>query len=571
MFVELRRMARSASTTTILVIRLAIYGFLAAHSSGARSENFNRRGARLLADTLESLGATYIKLGQILAMRPDFLPLEYIEALSYFLDDVSPFPTSRAIQILEQELGGPASRFFRLFPDQPIASASFGQVYRAELLNGDIAAVKIQRPGVDALVRADLRSMALLTWAIDLSTALLTVKAGEIYREFKEYTLQELDYLLEARNVQRLYEDAKDSPLEHIPRVYWELTRPKVLVLEFLDGIWVNDILAALAAGREAELAAWTAQGLDLYTVSVALVYVLMKQAFFHGTFHADPHAGNIVIMPGNVIGLVDFGIIGRLPSEYQRNMFRLMLSLGQGDTTGAFTAILRVLMPARYVNLRSFRRDYESNMQGWLDAASDPVAPISEKTAAKLIFANLALIKRYGLHLPPVVSRFYRALLIADSVALQLSPTLRMNEVLGEVIGSIAVERQVRGLTPRHYLGAFLGYQDVLLDVPPLLLEVLETREVQTTIDQLRTLESGFASFGQRTQLWFATVLDLGARLLLVGGVAKVLLSALGFPFLAGLGPWIQEFPTPVSVLIVASVLVWWISRFIRGSTASV
>ena len=511
MFFQLRRMIRVNSAIVSVAIRLLLY-HVGARWDSTNYERFMRAGADLLTKTLEDLGATYVKLGQVLAMRPDFLPLPYIEELSRLLDDVRPFPTPEAIRILEQDLGQRIHDCFQVFPDAPIASASFGQVYRAELRTGELVAIKVRRPGIERVVRADLRVMKVLSWVVDLSTVLMTVSMRDFYAEFKSYTAQELDYKLEARHIHRIRKNVEGNEIERIPRVHWELTTSRVLCLEFLEGIWVNEILAALNAGDEERLARWRGRGLDLELVSVRLLYVLMKQAFVDGFFHADPHAANIVVMDGNVIGLVDFGIIGTLGGDYQKHMFQFMRRVGERSPSGAFAAILRVLMPSDDVDLRSFKHEYESNMQSWLEASGDPTSPISEKTAAKLIVSQLSLIRRYRLHLPPAVSRFYRALLIADSVAIQLSPQIDVATEMGKIVSRLSLENALKQVTLEGYLQAFLGYQNMLLEVPRMFAEIAESRALESALRTVRSFDTGVLLIKRRLTLVAAYLLKLGA-----------------------------------------------------------
>jgi ubiquinone biosynthesis protein len=559
------RMLIVALTTSLLGVRLILFELWAKLQPWKR-EQIMRASAQLFVRTLENLGATYVKFGQLLAMRPDFLPLVYIEELSRLLDNVRPFSTPVAIRIIEQELGQPLHKLFRSFSEEPIASASFGQVYRAELPDGQLVAVKVQRPGMERLVQADLKLMALMARIVDFTTLLLTVKMTEFYYEFKSYTLQELDYMVEARNIHRLYLDALDSELERIPAVHWDHTTARVLTMEYLEGIWVNDILEALAANDEDLLTSWSDEGLDLEVAASRLIYVLMRQAFLHGTFHADPHAANIVILKGNAIGLVDFGIIGTIGGDFQRNMFQLMRRMGEGSPSGAFASILRVLVPEGHVNLRSFKRDYESNMQDWLDTARDPLATISEKSVARLILANLLLIRRYGLHLPAAVARFYRSLLIADSVAIQLSPQMNMVTELRDIMTRISIERLIRNIRPESYWTALLGYESIFLELPGVISQLLDSEILTKTLEATHSLERNVLAAGHWVRLTMATLMRVAALVFSLAAVVLAVRRAAGTAQKVHLGSWSYEWWVLSLGLLVASVVAIWISRNIRG-----
>lgn len=564
MLFKLRRAFNVNWTILFTTARLVLYHVRARWDS-TNSERHLRDAARVLTGTLERLGGTYVKLAQILAMRPDFLPLVYIEELSRLLDDVKPFPTSFAVNILEQDLSRPLRDCFRSFPDGPIASASFGQVYRAELLNGEVVAVKVRRPGIERIVRADLQSMKVLAWLLDLSTLFMTVSMRDFYTEFREYTAQELDYQVEARHIERIRRNAEGSEIVRVPRVYTDLTTSRVLCLEFLDGIWVNEILTALNAGDQEKLTSWKGSGLDLYLVSIRLIYVLMKEAFIDGVFHADPHAANIVVMKGNVIGLVDFGIIGTIGGDYQENMFQFMRRLGDRSAAGAFAAMLRVLAPAEDVDLKSFKREYEANTQRWIDAASDPGATISEKTAGKLIVAQLSLLHRYRLHLPRAVSRYYRALLIADSVANQLTPKLDMAVELRKVLSRLSLEDSLEQLTPAAYLHAFLGYQKMLLEIPRMFAEIADSRVLESSLRAVRSLDAGWSFLKRRLMLLISGALRLFTWVLAVLTVVCIWKGWHWPPYLPQIAfrGWMLGL---AEVLTILTLSCWWAARWLRA-----
>lgn len=552
-------------TTTVLGFRLSAY-LVAARLRASRSEALVRRSAKILASTLEQLGATYVKFGQLLAMRADFLPPPYIEELAHLLDCVPPYPTAMAARIIEEELGKPLHELFITFEDTPIASASFGQVYRARLPTGELTAVKVQRPGIVSLVRADLRIMAFLAWIADLTTILLTVKAREFYREFRSYTQQELDYVTEARNIYRIYVNSLDTPFERIPQVYWEYTSSRVLCMEYLEGVWVNDILAAIDHDDTSTLKHWQKEGVDFGLVAFRLTYVMLKQGFRDGVFHADPHAGNIVILDDNVIGLVDFGIVGTLSGDLQRHMLQLLSRMGEGSASGAFAAILRVLQPGREVDLRSFKRDYENNMQSWLDVATDPIAGLREKSVARLIARNLALIRRYGLHLPSAVTRFYRALLILDSVVIQLWPSINMVTTLRSALTEIQQQRLLRTLTPANYITASLAYEALALRLPMALSELVDSRLFSEMLNA-SSLDRGLATTRRYSRRVVAALMRTVGILLIVSGVFIIVARQFdeGVRTIRVANLHLTS-GAAVTTFLLLGVIAIWTSRLIRG-----
>jgi ubiquinone biosynthesis protein len=540
-----------------VLLRLVLYLVLCKVLPGDAAR-LRTRSARAFARSLEKLGGTFVKLGQILAMRADFIPVEFIEELSFLLDRVRPFPTTAAVAIVEEELGAKVSEIFAEFPGEPAASASFGQVYRARLRGGDEVAVKVLRPGIETSVRADLAILGGLAWVIDVSTILLTVSARTFFRELRTYTEQELDYAIEARNVGQLYENAVGSEIERIPNVYWDLSTSRVLVMEFLRGVWMTEILEALRTRDEERLESWQADGMDLTLVARRLLYVLLRQVFLHGVFHADPHAANIVVLPGNVIGLVDFGIIGHLGGDYQRNMFQLFRGIGSGSPAAAFAAIVGILSPGAHVDLRSFKRSYEDNVQSWLESVTDRRAPTRQKSAGALVVSQLLLVRQYGLRLPAAVTRFYRSLMIVDSLILRLWPAVDTPAEIQHSIRQIVIDRLAARLGPDRLVPALLGYGAVLLELPSVVTATFDSPLLREALDGVRALETGAQRVGRAVGRVVAYFLRVLALALVAAALAKWLG---GRPELAL--AWLRA---SAQALAFGAAGAWFASRLLRS-----
>ena len=270
---------------------------------------FGRETARMivrqpleLVELLEKLGPTFIKLGQILSTRPDLLPLSFITELSKLVDSVSPEPWELMRTLLARELGREPEEVFASIDPQPMASASLSQVHGAVLPGGQEVIIKVQRPNITAVIDTDLEILS------SLAARAQATSLGKIYDfisvadDFGFTLRNELDYQREGRNADRLRESfAGEADLLYIPKVYWELSTRQVLVMERIYGIKINDI-PALDAARY-----------DRHKVALNSARAMIKQAFEDGFFHADPHSGNYIILPGDVIGLVDFGKVGYL------------------------------------------------------------------------------------------------------------------------------------------------------------------------------------------------------------------------------------------------------------------
>ena len=266
---------------------------------------------------LEELGPTFVKFGQLLSTRPDALPADIITELRKLQDDVPPFPIEIAEETIESEFGLTIERLFLEFEETPIAAASIGQVHRAVLPNGDRVIVKVQRPEAEARIRADTDLLYQLAQLLrDHSPRNLFIDPVGLVDQFSRGIRNELDYRVEARNAERFRENFRDDHTVFIPKVYWQYTTSRVLTLEWVDGVQLADIdAAAMDMGERQALATTIAE-------------CWLKQIYLDGFFHGDPHPANIMVLEGGAIGLVDFGIAGRLSDDDRQNIINLFLDI---------------------------------------------------------------------------------------------------------------------------------------------------------------------------------------------------------------------------------------------------
>ncbi|MCK5019509.1 MAG: AarF/ABC1/UbiB kinase family protein, partial [Candidatus Peribacteraceae bacterium] len=269
---------------------------------------------------LDELGPTFVKFGQILSTRPDLLPPVFIEELEKLQDRVAPFDSIQAKKIVEQELGKPLDQLFKQFESKPIAAASLSQVHKATLLNGKTVAVKIQRPKIKEIIELDLDI------SIDLAGLLEhRLHNGWVYhpklivKEFKRAIEKEINFKNEAHNYEKFRINFKDIDYIKVPKVYWEMTTSKVLVMEFIDGVKINEITHK----KHKDI-------FELEKVAKHGAESVLKQILEDGFFHADPHPGNLLIMPGGVLGVLDYGIVGRLEPSDRYNLGRLFVNVIQ-------------------------------------------------------------------------------------------------------------------------------------------------------------------------------------------------------------------------------------------------
>src|SRR3954469_6448378 len=270
---------------------------------------------RHLREMLDELGPTFVKFGQLLSTRPDVVPPDIIAELRGLQDDVRAFPYADVERTIREELGQPVERLFLEFDEVPLAAASIGQVHRATLPNGRRVVVKVQRPNAPKQIEADLSLMyQAARLAKERIRALDFIDANEIVDEFARSIRQELDYRLEARNADGFHKNFAGHPHVAVPRVYWTYTRARVLTLEYIEGTQLADL----------DLDVWTLD--QRRRLAYIVTEAWMTMIFRHGFFHGDPHPANILVLSPDRIGLVDFGLTGKLTDQDMSRLTRLFI-----------------------------------------------------------------------------------------------------------------------------------------------------------------------------------------------------------------------------------------------------
>jgi len=357
--------------------------------------------------TLEELGPTYIKLGQVLSTRVDLLPPEYIAELSKLLDSATPVNFEDIATQIERELGQKPEECFAEFDPTPMASASIGQVHQAQLRSGELVMVKAQRPGVEATVRADLDLLMRQAHFLQRHSRLAQdYQIAEIMEELA-HTLQcELDYTFEGRNADQLRHNLRGDPQARIPRVYWNLTTKRVITMEALEGLKLTDHERLVEAGY------------DLSAVAPMMVELYLKQVFRDGFFHADPHPANILLC-GQQIGFVDFGMVGRLTPLLRERLGDLLLALLAQDTQALTRVLLRMGAVDWRVDTGPLERDLHRLITRYYGLSLEQL-PLTEMLQQVLTTAF-----RHRMRLPADLTLLARMVIVLEGVALQLDPNL--------------------------------------------------------------------------------------------------------------------------------------------------
>lgn len=284
--------------------------------------------ANKFAKLAVELGGLIIKLGQFVSSRVDILPKEYTDILSELQDSVAPVPSEQAISRIEVEMSGKVSDLFDAFDQNPIAAASLGQVHQATLKTGESVAVKVMRPGIETTVSLDLATLkVLIALAGRFTKAGKFVDLKDVYQEFEEVITDELDYMIEANNIEAFQASFSDFPGVTTPKVYREFTTSKVLVMEFIEGVKINEIDQLTGAS------------INQKKVASILYLSYLKQLMEDGVFHADPHPGNLLVKHDGTIAYIDFGMVGTISNNMKENMVKLAMSIYLKDAGGIVDA----------------------------------------------------------------------------------------------------------------------------------------------------------------------------------------------------------------------------------------
>ncbi|MEF2968243.1 AarF/ABC1/UbiB kinase family protein [Paenibacillus sp. M1] len=399
---------------------------------------------------LEELGPTFVKLGQLASTRSDLLPEAIIAELVKLQDQVPPFPGEEALGIMERELAMPVSEVLASFDEVPIAAASIGQVHKGRLVTGEAVAIKIQRPGVVPQVERDLDILKNLTAVMKKRFPWVTrYQLPQLVEEFARSILAELDYGIEARNMEKIRRQFADSGEIYIPSVHWLCSTPKVLTMDFVEGIHLN---------RTAEL---KRSGFGTGELAERLVNAMLEQIFTGGFFHADPHPGNLLATPDGKLAFIDFGMIGRLSPEMRDHLSSLVIALMRRSNEGMLRAVLRMGLLEDDADLDKLRADLERLHTRYYDI---PFTEISIGEALRDLFATA---QRHHIILPPDLLLLGKALLTLEGVALTLDPQLSILD-LAEPFGKKLLREKfgTRNLG-KHLVDGAIDLADAFTSLP--------------------------------------------------------------------------------------------------------
>ena len=411
-----------------------------------------------LADDLERLGPTYIKLGQLLSTRSDFLPPAYMEALQRLQDKIEPFPFAQVEEIVESELGVRLSKAFAEFDPEPIAAASLGQVHRALLRNGRCVAVKVQRPGIREQIADDVEALADIADFVDKHTdAGERVQFSGMLDEFRRSMVRELDYLKEAQHLMILRRNLAEFDLLIVPEPVEDYTTSRVLTMDYISGRKITDLspLARMEMNGEA--------------LGEQLFKAYLKQILVDGIFHADPHPGNVFLTYDGRLALIDVGMIGRIAPVMQQNLLKLLLAVseGKGESAAEIATDMGTITDA-------FDRDTYTREVSQL-VAQHQSTTMAQLDTGRVVLEITRTAAQNGLRLPPELTLLGKTLLNLDLVSRILAPDFDPNDAVRRHASDLMRQRLNKLLSPGNVVSTVMELNDFVQHLPGRMNRVFE------------------------------------------------------------------------------------------------
>ncbi len=454
---------------------------------------------------LTDLGPTFIKLGQLLSTRPDLIGVPLADELQQLRDDVPADPPATVRKLIESELGQPVDELFVEFEDTPIASASIGQVHRARLQSGEAVAVKVQHAGIEKVVREDLEVLAGLAILAERIPEFLHYRPRETVAEMARTLRRELDFGREERNLQQFAMYFEGDATIRIPLPFTELCTSRVLTMQWIEGVPLKHKEQLLTAGFDLEEIA--RRGANLY----------LRMIFAHGYYHADPHPGNLVLLPGNVIGLLDFGMVGRIEERLREDIEDMLLAIVQSDVSLLSSLIKRVGATPADLDETGFSTD-----------VADFVGIYSSQALSKFDLTGALndmteMIRRYRITLPPQVAMLIKVLVTLEGTAHMLSPTFSLMEVMQPFHRKMLLRRMSPARHWRKLRRLRFEVEQLIEVLPRRIINILE--QVQTGTFDVHLDHRGLEPSVNRLVLgMLASALFLGSALMLSRQVPPVL-----------------------------------------------
>ncbi|NBX93681.1 MAG: AarF/ABC1/UbiB kinase family protein [Proteobacteria bacterium] len=449
----------------------------------------------------EKLGPGFVKLGQLMASRPDLIPEDFVEEFSKLQDQVSTIPFSEIKKVVENELNAPLNALFDSFDEEPLAAASIAQVHSARLKTGEQVAVKIQRPGIDKILHTDisiLRGLANLLEKYVPETKPFNPEG--LVEEFFHTILFELDFRVEANNIRKIKSQLAHSQKVAIPEVFSKYSTQRLLVLEKFEGIRFSD--------REAILS----KGIDPQSIIETGADAFFQMVMRNGLFHGDLHAGNLFVLPDGRIGIIDFGIVGRLSRKVQDSIISMFIAIMDEDYETLATEYVTLCSPTGDTNIALLQKDLMDTISPYVGLT------LGDVNVGKLLLQSTGIAARHNLKVPRELMLLFRAIMTIDGLAKKLDPNFDILQLGNRLAKEVVASRYSKERVTKDLIILARDLQDTLETFPKLLKRFLRKWSQNNFVFEIKNRDAELLPHAilKFTYFWILSCLSLA--LLTVG-----------------------------------------------------
>ena len=406
---------------------------------------------------LEELGPTFVKLGQFLSTRADIIPPNYIAEFAKLQDNVPPFSFDEVTAEIKKEFDKDIPEIFSFFDPHPMAAASIAQVHRATLVSGEQVVVKVRRPGIEDQVETDIEALTLLGMMAErhIPNSEIYDPTGQV-RELARTIRREMDLSLEGRTIERFATNFAGDPTLYFPKVYWSVTSKALLTMEYIDGIKVSDNEALIKAGMDLKLIA--KRGADAF----------VKMVLQHGFFHGDPHPGNILILPGEVICLLDYGMTGRIDPFLKGYLTDILLAILKRDVEELISLLIYSGDITDSINIRALRRDLSEFIDKYYELS------LQDLQVGQLLVDFTEIITSYRIKFHPDLLLLAKSFMLMEGMGRMLDPDFDMITHLKPLMEREIKEKMSPGSALKSVIGNMNSYINLIRSLPKDIKEIL-------------------------------------------------------------------------------------------------
>jgi ubiquinone biosynthesis protein len=497
--------------------------------------------AERLRLALEELGPTFVKLGQVLSTRADLIPQAYIRELAKLQDMAPSFPFAQITAQIEAELGQDVDNIFTELDPTPLAAASIAQVHTAVLPTGERVAIKVRRPGIVATVEADIDVMMGLAMLAERHIpGLNAYDPIGVVKEFARTIRREMDFTREGHTIEKFAANFSGSTELYFPKVYWDLSAKGVLTLEYIDGIKVSDLPALQQAGIDQRVIARNGAG------------AFLRMVLEHGFFHGDPHPGNVLILPGNVICLLDYGMVGRLDEKLRAYLADILMAIDKRDVDEIISILLYSGDISEALDARTLRRDISDFIDSYYEL------PLDEIEVGKLLMEFIELSSTYHIKLQPDLILLAKALVTVEGMGRVLDPHFDMMTILRPFMAKALKERLSPPRLAKDLTSIFMSYLNLTRTLP---------RDIKEIISRVNRNKFKI-DLEHRGLDHFIKELDKSANRVSSSMIIAALIIGSSIVMQIDKGPKLLGFPifAFLGYTIAAVIGFWWIIAIIRS-----